>query len=181
MVDEAAPVHGYRPTVVDMAELMFTGVARSIWPYLHDYFYMRTTAADRAEPSAAPAGRRRGAEVLESFLARATIANYVPRESLLLATRQPAMVPMFRLFAIHLRETRRYRPRAYPHRLTFFRATGHPVQGDDPTHGWAQLAAGGVDVHEVPGQHLTLLRQPHVRVLAEKLDACLRAASPRRG
>ena len=34
-------------------------------------------------------------------------------------------------------------------------------------------AGGGVETHEIPGDHVTVLDEPNVRVLAEKLRACL--------
>jgi amino acid adenylation domain-containing protein len=39
--------------------------------------------------------------------------------------------------------------------------------------GWSQYASGPVDVHVVPGDHYTMMSQPHVQVLAEKLRVCL--------
>jgi len=32
---------------------------------------------------------------------------------------------------------------------------------------------GGIEVHEIPGTHETLLQEPHVQIVAEKLKACL--------
>ncbi len=67
-----------------------------------------------------------------------------------------------------------YVARPYPGRITLFRAEdrlgGH---ARDPFLGWQQVARGGLDVHEVPGNHGTLIREPHVRVLAQRLRACL--------
>ena len=40
---------------------------------------------------------------------------------------------------------------------------------------WDRIALGGVDFHEVPGDHVTLIQEPHVRVLAQKLQMCLDA------
>ena len=37
------------------------------------------------------------------------------------------------------------------------------------------LAAGGVDVHRVQGDHMTMLRHPNVVSLAARIAACLRA------
>ncbi len=52
-----------------------------------------------------------------------------------------------------------------------------PALGEiDPQLGWGRLAAGGVDVRELPGQHLSIFQDPHVRVLAEKLAECLEIA-----
>jgi len=39
--------------------------------------------------------------------------------------------------------------------------------------GWHQYAEGSVDILMVPGDHHTMMSQPHVPVLAEKLRACL--------
>jgi len=64
----------------------------------------------------------------------------------------------------------RYQPAVYPHRLTLFRAIEKPAAGRaDPALGWGPLAAGGVEVVEVPGTHDTILDEPAVQVLAERL------------
>jgi thioesterase domain-containing protein len=69
---------------------------------------------------------------------------------------------------------RRYRPRAYPGRLTLFRARMQPFfSSHDPLKGWTDLAGGGIDVAIVPGNHVGILQEPHVRVLAEEIRARL--------
>jgi thioesterase domain-containing protein len=42
----------------------------------------------------------------------------------------------------------------------------------DPALGWGRLSTR-VEVYEVPGNHLMMMEQPHVRALAEALHACL--------
>jgi thioesterase domain-containing protein len=42
--------------------------------------------------------------------------------------------------------------------------------------GWRILCAGGVEVHDVLAEHLSVLRPPHVQRLAKKLTACLEEA-----
>lgn len=49
-----------------------------------------------------------------------------------------------------------------------------PADSRDPAWGWSSL--GNVEVHFVPGDHLTMLRPPHVAVLGEKLSACFAEA-----
>jgi thioesterase domain-containing protein len=39
----------------------------------------------------------------------------------------------------------------------------------DPQFGWGNLVAGGLDIHYIPGSHLTLFHEPSVKVVAEKL------------
>jgi thioesterase domain-containing protein len=48
----------------------------------------------------------------------------------------------------------------------------------DPTLGWERYAAGGVDVREIPGDHYSVLKQPHVLALSEQLKSCLDEAAP---
>jgi len=44
----------------------------------------------------------------------------------------------------------------------------------DPTLGWDGLAAGGLEIHDIPGAHgSVLVEEPHVRFLVEKLKPCL--------
>jgi thioesterase domain-containing protein len=70
-----------------------------------------------------------------------------------------------------------YKPRTYPGRLTLFRARMQPFfSSHDPAMGWRQLAAGGLEIRVVPGNHLGMLQEPHVKALAEQLRACLGGA-----
>ncbi|MUG97531.1 amino acid adenylation domain-containing protein [Scytonema sp. UIC 10036] len=43
----------------------------------------------------------------------------------------------------------------------------------DPHFGWSHIVTGEINVHLVPGSHITLFEEPHVKVLAEKLKHCL--------
>jgi thioesterase domain-containing protein len=38
---------------------------------------------------------------------------------------------------------------------------------------WRDVTADGVEVHVVPGDHYTMLREPAVQVMAEWLKVCL--------
>ena len=87
-------------------------------------------------------------------------------------------LPQFRHF-IHMLRThteawRRYEPRVYPGQITLFRASEPPEDGpQEPDLGWGRLAARGVEIHEVPGDHLSMIHEPHVHVLTERLRVCL--------
>ena len=77
----------------------------------------------------------------------------------------------------NLRARQSYRPQEYPGLITLLRASERSgVVPQDPTLGWGTLATSGVEVHLVPGNHYTMLREPHVQVLAEQLRAVLREA-----
>ena len=75
-----------------------------------------------------------------------------------------------------LRALRDYVIKPYPGRITLFRARqGSPMVRADPRGGWGGVAGGGVEICEVPGTHLSMLKQPHVRDLGEALSHALRA------
>jgi thioesterase domain-containing protein len=78
-----------------------------------------------------------------------------------------------------------YQPREpLPTHIALFRAT--VVQADDiaedlelaemlrePHWGWGRYARGPVVIHDVAGDHITMMTEPHVQVLAERLRTCL--------
>jgi hypothetical protein len=39
--------------------------------------------------------------------------------------------------------------------------------------GWADLFTRGLDVVETPGDHWSLLKEPHLQVLARRIDQCI--------
>ncbi len=43
----------------------------------------------------------------------------------------------------------------------------------EPTLGWHNFLKQPVEVYNIPGNHLTMMTQPHVQVLAQKLQKCL--------
>jgi len=69
---------------------------------------------------------------------------------------------------------RDYVPRAYGGRITMFKAAQPESRCPrDPVPGWMSLTAGGLEIHEVPGTHLTMVFEPHARTLAEQLASRL--------
>ena len=69
-----------------------------------------------------------------------------------------------------------YHPQLYQGQVTLFRGGRQLVGYDhDPELGWGRLAAGGVEIHVIPSYDGTIFLEPHVRVLAERLKACLLA------
>jgi amino acid adenylation domain-containing protein len=65
-------------------------------------------------------------------------------------------------------------PRIYPGKITVFRVRHQPLNRiRDLRLGWGKLAAGGVDIHAIPGTHHTVLSEPDVQGLAEELKKCL--------
>jgi thioesterase domain-containing protein len=72
------------------------------------------------------------------------------------------------------RALREYTPQLYPGCLTLFRARMQPLlSSHHPDKGWSRLAGGGLKIKVVPGNHLAMLQEPHVKILAKELRACL--------
>jgi amino acid adenylation domain-containing protein len=113
-------------------------------------------------------------EHLEYFYQRAISAGIaMPDLGLAAAGR------IFDVFKGNLRAMWEYRPQPYPGKITLFASVEQPTTVDvarDPYLGWGAWAEGGVEVHRIPGRHLDVIRQPHVRILAEKLRRCLAEA-----
>ena len=64
-------------------------------------------------------------------------------------------------------------------KILFFKAT-HPTPGllevtdpTDPTWGWSRFSQKPLELHVIPGDHYTMMIEPNVQILAEKLKACL--------
>jgi thioesterase domain-containing protein len=75
---------------------------------------------------------------------------------------------LLQVFQANVRADSHYRPQKYPGQVTLFK-TAH----QDSTWGWGDIAADGVELHQIPGHHMNVLRPPQVEMLAEKLSACL--------
>jgi thioesterase domain-containing protein len=77
----------------------------------------------------------------------------------------------------NLLATARYQPTPQPERILLFRALRTPRRrSTDRTLGWSELARSGVAVHEISGDHASILKPPAVRRLAEILESEMRVA-----
>jgi len=81
---------------------------------------------------------------------------------------------LLRVYKTNVQSYRNYRLRPFPGTVTLFRAE---AAGFDPSLGadlgWSRHTPLPVAVHEVPGDHITLLAEPNVAVLAGRLRAGL--------
>ena len=68
----------------------------------------------------------------------------------------------------------KYSPEVYRGSMTLFRASIQPLGiQPDATLGWECLVDGELEIYEVPGHHGSIVAEPYVRILAEKLIDCL--------
>ena len=75
-----------------------------------------------------------------------------------------------------------YIPQVSSHKITLIRASELFIEEDsavdykpytDAAFGWGAYSQAAVDVHIVPGNHVTMLTEPHAQALAERLQDCL--------
>lgn len=87
----------------------------------------------------------------------------------------------YRLRFIYLQEVsfaarRRYRLQPFSGRIDLFRVEHQPsteLFEQDPFLGWNGMAFGGIEIHDLPGYHGQHLREPNVKILGQKMLACL--------
>jgi phthiocerol/phenolphthiocerol synthesis type-I polyketide synthase E len=76
---------------------------------------------------------------------------------------------------------KRYAPKSYPGRFHLFLTRESLIQS--PRIGWRDFAAGGVDVHEIPGTHRSItgdyarIEESHMQTLGHMLRMCMDDAS----
>jgi thioesterase domain-containing protein len=69
---------------------------------------------------------------------------------------------------------RGYKARPFDGRITLIRSEELKVaNAPRPDLGWGTLALGGVDIVDVPGDHISMMQPPHVQTLAERLRETL--------
>lgn len=77
---------------------------------------------------------------------------------------------------INFSAARNYLPQVYPGKVTLFLASADMTAAYDLREGWEALAQG-VEVHEIEGDHINIIKEPFVGQLAAELNACLEQAS----
>jgi thioesterase domain-containing protein len=74
-------------------------------------------------------------------------------------------------------EANSFKPKPLSCPTAIFRCADWPIlSAGDPYFGWREFLTGPSETHEVPGDHMGILRDPSVGVLADKLRSCLKKA-----
>ncbi|HYP02761.1 MAG TPA: thioesterase domain-containing protein [Pyrinomonadaceae bacterium] len=111
-------------------------------------------------------------ELLSYVLQRAIVEGIVPQDVQLAQARR-----LFEVFKINVQAMQSYRPQPSAFALTLLSAAEREdSEAPDETMGWGALTSGEVEIHRVPGSHFTIVREPHVRSLAEQLADCINRA-----
>jgi len=153
------PAPRYQPSFVQSLRFLLGTALWSTLPFLRDYGALATQKLPVAQP----------------WLARwqwSAILRQLPEASRLALLDESAIAPLLSIVRANAQAAYGYRPHPYPHTLTLFKATETPISGKNPTLGWDALTPH-LQLHPVPGNHLSLLKQPHVQVLAHHLTQYL--------
>ncbi|MEH2110838.1 non-ribosomal peptide synthetase [Nostoc sp.] len=191
VLDTLAPIPGNIPSLGSGFKFMLTTVARYIWPFFLDYFYLIIAIANNRINSLISRltnfNKILQNSVWESLtrslqtnlfshltLKEDVTVNVIPEESKLRLLSELAIRPMFRVFYANSQAVLNYVPQAYPKRINLFRTkVESSIAKEDPSMGWDRLTVGGTQIHHIPGNHLTMLRKPHIKILAAQLRACI--------
>ncbi|MBV9389915.1 MAG: amino acid adenylation domain-containing protein [Chroococcidiopsidaceae cyanobacterium CP_BM_ER_R8_30] len=156
ILDTPAPVPGIKPIEQDDARYL-TGLAQNVERFFGKSLSVSYEALQQLEPD----------EQLNYVLERLKAVNVFPAEAKLEQLRG-----LLRVFKAN--DLTEYLPQAvYPNQITVFRAKENNQFGHDPVMGWEQFSSLPVEAHLVPGDHITMMSEPHVQTLAEQLRACL--------
>ena len=100
-------------------------------------------------------------DYLSFLLDHLKAARIIPDDMSLTRLRQ-----QFEVFNANVSAARSYRPKNLPASTVLFRAAERSP-GADPTLGWEKL-----EVYDTPGSHMTIMQEPNVSILAERLAEC---------
>ncbi|MHC5769303.1 MAG: non-ribosomal peptide synthetase [Nostoc sp.] len=194
VLDTLAPIPGNIPSLGSGFKFMLTTVARYIWPFFLDYFYLIIAIANNRINSLTSRVTNFNKIVRNSFWESLTrslqtnlfshfirkedaTVNIIPEESKLRLLSELAIRPMLRVFYANSQAVLNYVPQAYPKRINLFRTkVQSSIAKEDSSMGWDQIIVGRTEIHHIPGNHLTMLRKPHIQILAAQLKACIEKA-----
>ena len=108
---------------------------------------------------------------LQRVLEALKFRNFLPAELTLLVFQK--IIARFRQ---RLNCTANYVPEVYPGEITFFKAVPPGEEGShlpDEDTALHQLSTKTIRLCRIPGEHVTLLNEPHVKGLAHALSQCI--------
>ncbi|MGC9437403.1 amino acid adenylation domain-containing protein [Streptomyces sp. WG5] len=175
LIDPIAVKQGERPDVADHSLLEW---------FFWELLWMERGGTAPVVPL--PDGLEEEAK-FDFIVEHATQAGVLPAGSSRTTVRR-----LFEMFRAHWQAILTYRPEPVDGDVVLLRATSdlpeilQPMHGaaqslhTDPTNGWGDLTTGRLQVVDVPGDHLVLLEEPHVNVVAEKVAQAMTAGRPGR-
>jgi thioesterase domain-containing protein len=143
------------------SRVFLTSMLPYLSPYISDYLHLQSAPSDPKQGEQQPSrffSKLRARFQKSETGGQTQLPNFKTSE----------FKRLLRVFQANIRADSRYRPQRYPGQVTLFKTAD-----EDSTLGWGDIAANSIELHQIPGHHMNMLRAPQVQVLAEKLSACL--------
>jgi thioesterase domain-containing protein/acyl carrier protein len=171
VIDSPSPSANKIGNVFLGLKFTFISMMPYIWPYIYDYFYLLLAVDNQHKATNI---LQRASKKLFNLTQSKSRSQQSFRSESFIKFRQPNVPRLLRVILKNFQSSGNYIPSVYSGKIHLFRTNEKlwEVQRDN-TFGWSHLAKGGVKIHQIPGHHLNVLRNPNVQVLAQKLTACL--------
>jgi amino acid adenylation domain-containing protein len=178
MLDTLAPISDNVPSFPKALKFFLDTVTRYIWPFFFDYFYLMIASnqkqinnfTSRIPHFLKLTNWLRNHPYSHFLFKDKSSANLISEESRLRLLSEFSIRPMLRVFYANSQAVLNYVPKVYPQQITLLKTSiKSNILKPDPSMGWNKLAIGKTEIHSIPGNHLTMLRKPHIQVLAETL------------
>ncbi|WP_373270803.1 thioesterase domain-containing protein [Nostoc sp. T09] len=182
MLDTLAPIPSNIPSFGNGFKFLFTTAARDIWPFLFGYCCL--IAAHSKNQINNLISQFFNFKKFNGWLERSLLShvllkkgftnNLISENTNLHLLNELTIIPILRIFYANSQAVIKYIPQAYPKQITLFKTSKtSSMAEEDLSMGWDKLAVEKTEIHMIPGNHLTMLRKPHIQVLAAQLRACI--------
>jgi len=123
--------------------------------------------------------RRKGSRIRKRIVQLLKTGHYpagkIDLEDIIEAHDYPELV--WQIQELNYRAWVAYEALPYPGRVTLFRSRSSPLfHSFEHDLGWARIAQGGLEIKNVPGNHVSIMQEPYVRQLANCFRASLSEA-----
>ncbi|QSJ17771.1 polyketide synthase dehydratase domain-containing protein [Nostoc sp. UHCC 0702] len=159
IVDIPPPAVGEIANFNFLSKFLLTQVLLYVWPYVYDFLGIENAIATQKQK-----------QPQNLSLLHIRILQFFQK----FGYRIPAAARLLRVLQANTKAMSNYMPPLYGGKMTLLR-TDKPMGNsfDEPTLGWNKFAKAEVEIHLFPGNHFTLLRQPHIHTLAQQLKSLL--------
>ncbi|KOP26849.1 hypothetical protein AMR41_08275 [Hapalosiphon sp. MRB220] len=170
LLDAGGP--GYRINELDIDGIDDAGWLKKIASVVETFYGKSLNVSDETLKVLAPE------EQLNYFKEQLQMVNFLPPD---VGIKQAH--GLIQVFKTNSQTASVHMPQAvYPAQITFFRASeeidavshaNSETLEEELGMGWDKFSAQPLDIHLVPGDHITMLSEPHVQVLAQQLTMCI--------
>ncbi|TNE47584.1 MAG: acyltransferase domain-containing protein [Deltaproteobacteria bacterium] len=182
LIDEAAPLVGYRPSPIDVMRILYGHSGFNFLGHFHDYASLTQQTSNGSSlfsmkgilQQAQKWSPRQWKERWGGMLQSTTLKQLLPEEAHFMDLEHSSMTPMFQLFLLHTWLLYRYNPPPYEGNAVLFKSeitkqTWYRNKYPDEDLGWQKLIHGHFRMQQCIGDHMGMIREPHVTSLANAL------------